>query len=187
MDCKFYDQDEMMRYMHVLYSTNKKVQERLMEVDDLDIGKAIKIAKAYETNLEQLKLITIRGLSDYAIVLMEERTKDCTHVNAVKSRCQSYTTLHVGRENLPLNYKVDTGSEIKVLPITTFGKLAESLTKRLKPTRARLTGYGGHEVPTTGTCRIECNIRDKTHSREFFIADTTSTHIIGFDSCRIIG
>ena len=75
MDCKFYDQDEMMRYILVLNSTNKKVQERLMEVDDLDIGKAIKIAKAYKTNLEQLKLISSRGPSDYA---MEERTKDCS-------------------------------------------------------------------------------------------------------------
>ena len=108
-------------------------------------------------------------------------------VNAVKSRGQPYTTLHVGRGNLPLHFKVDTCSEIKVLPITTFGKLPESLTKRLNPTHVRLRGYDGHEVPTACTCRMECNLRDKTHSREFFVADTTSTHIIGFDSCSIIG
>ena len=46
MDCKFHDQDEMLRDMLVLNSFNKKVQERLLEVDDLDIAKATKIAKA---------------------------------------------------------------------------------------------------------------------------------------------
>ena len=83
-------------------------------------------------------------------------------------------------------YPSSFGSEINVLPIT-FGKLVESLTKRLKPTRVRLTGYGSYEVPNTGTCHIECKPRDKMHSLEFFIADTTSTPIIGFDSYSAMG
>ena len=56
-DCEFHNQDEMIRGMIVLNSVNKKVQERLLETDDLDLSKALKIAKIHETNIEQLKLI----------------------------------------------------------------------------------------------------------------------------------
>ena len=48
----------MIRGMFVLNSVNKKVQERLLETDDLDLSKALKIAKIHETNIEQLKLIS---------------------------------------------------------------------------------------------------------------------------------
>ena len=59
--------------------------------------------------------------------------------------------------------------------------------KQLKPTQVRLTGYSGNVVPTTGTCRIECKLRDKPHTLELFIADTHATPILGFDSCRAMG
>ena len=38
-DCKFHDQDEMLSDMVVLNSANKKVQEGLLETDDLDLSK----------------------------------------------------------------------------------------------------------------------------------------------------
>ena len=44
--------------MIVLNSVNKKVQERLLETDYLDLSKALKIAKIHETNIEQTKLIS---------------------------------------------------------------------------------------------------------------------------------
>ena len=36
-DCEFHNQDEMIRDMMVLNSVNKKVQERLLETDDIDL------------------------------------------------------------------------------------------------------------------------------------------------------
>ena len=57
-DCEFHNQDEMIRDIIVLNYVNKKVQERLLETDDLDLSKALKIAKIHETNLEQMKLIS---------------------------------------------------------------------------------------------------------------------------------
>ena len=56
--CEFHNQDEMIRDMIVLNSVNKKVQERLLETDDLDLSKALKVAKIHETNIEQKKLIS---------------------------------------------------------------------------------------------------------------------------------
>ena len=54
INCKFHNQDEMIRDMIVLNSMNKKVQERLLETDDPDLSKALKIAKIHETNIEQM-------------------------------------------------------------------------------------------------------------------------------------
>ena len=48
----------MIRDMIVFNYVNKKVQERLLETDYLDLSKTLKIAKIHETNIEQMKLIS---------------------------------------------------------------------------------------------------------------------------------
>ena len=105
-------------------------------------------------------------------------------MNTVHSGGQPYATLHIGCDSVPMKFKVDTGAEIKVLPITAFDKFAEICMNRLKPTQVRLTGYSRNVVPTTGKCQIECKLREKPHTLEFFIADTNAMPILGFDSCR---
>ena len=50
-------------------------------------------------------------------------------VNVVKAWVQPYTTLHIGYDNVPIKFKVDTGAEVNLLPIT------ESRTKQLNPAR----------------------------------------------------
>ena len=100
----------------------------------------------------------------------QESTIGClaATMNTVHSGGQPYTTLHVGCDSVPMKFKVDTGAKINVIPITAFETLAESRMKQLKPTQVRLTGYNGNVVPTTGTCRIECKLRDKPHTLEVF-------------------
>ena len=265
----------------MLNSVNKKVQERLLETDDLDLSKALKIAKIHETNIEQMKLIsntdvhyvgsrrerkpatcqkpatrqrytappmrrtdgarpkTWRSpddakcsncgrihtkqtcpaqdetfhncgkLNHFAAMCRstvptqsaavrqgkrpqrvhaindadydtsdQESTIGCLSesVNTVHSGGQPYTTLHVGCDSVPMQFKVDTGAQINVIPITAFGTLADSCMKQLKPTQVRLMGYSGNVVPTTGTCRIACKLRDKPHTLEFFLSLTLAQH-----------
>ena len=74
--CEFHNQDEMIRDMIVLNSVNKKVQERLLETDDLDLSKALKIAKIHETNIEQMKLISN---TDVHYVGSRRERKPATH------------------------------------------------------------------------------------------------------------
>ena len=102
----------------------------------------------------------------------QESTIGClsASVNTVHSGGQPYTTLHVGCDSVPMKFKVDTGAQINVIPITAFDMLAESHMKQLKPTQVRLTGYSGNVVPTSGTCRIECKLREKPHTLEFFLS-----------------
>ena len=277
----------MIRDMIVLNSVNKMVQERLLETDDLDLSKALKIAKIHETNIEQMKLISntdvhyvgsrrerkpatrqmytappvrrtdgarpktwrspddakcsncgrihtrqtcpaqdetchncgklnhfaamcrstvptqseavrqrkssqrVHAINDAGYVTSdEESTIGClsASVNTVHSGGQPYTKLHVGCNSVSMKFKVDTGAQINVIPIAAFDTLAQSRMNQLTPTQLRLTGYNGNVVPTAGTYRIECKLRDKTHTLElFFIADTHATPILGFDSCRAMG
>ena len=108
-------------------------------------------------------------------------------MNTVHSGGQPYATLHVRCDSLPMKFKVYTGAEINVLPVTAFDNLTESCMNHLKPTQVRLTGYSGNVVPTIGTCQIECKLREKPHTLEFFIADIHATPILGFDSCIAMG
>ena len=85
-----------------------------------------------------------------------------------------------GCDSVPMKFKVETGAQINVIPITAFDTLADSHMNQLKPTQVRLTGYSGN----TGTCRIECKLREKPHTLECCIPDTHATPILGVDSCR---
>ena len=73
----------------------------------------------------------------------QESTIGClsASVNTVHSGGQPYTTLHVGCDSVPMKFKVDTGAQLNMIPITAFDTLAESRMKQLKPTQVRLTGY----------------------------------------------
>ena len=106
--------------------------------------------------------------ADYDM-LDQESTIGCltASVNAVNSGEQPYATLHVGGDCVPKKFKVDIGAEINVLPITAFDKLAESHMNCLKPTQVRLRGYNGNVVPNTGTCQIECKLRETPHTWGF--------------------
>ena len=72
----------------------------------------------------------------------QESTIGCltASVNTVHSGGQPYTMLHVGCDSVPMKFKVDTGAQINVIPITAFDTLAEIRMKQLKPTQVRLTG-----------------------------------------------
>ena len=61
-DCKFHDQDEMICDMLVLNSADKRVQEKLLEADHLDLSKAVKIATTHEINVEQMKLLSTHDI-----------------------------------------------------------------------------------------------------------------------------
>ena len=62
------------------------MQERLLETDDLDLSKALKIAKIHETNIEQMKLISN---TDVHYVGSRRERKPATH--------QMYAAPPVGR------------------------------------------------------------------------------------------
>ena len=78
-------------------------------------------------------------------------------MNTVHSGEQPYTTLHVGCDSVPMKFKVDTGAQINVIPITAFDTLAESRMIQLKPTQVRLTGYSGNVVPTLARVGLSAN------------------------------
>ena len=91
-DCEFHNQDEMIRDMIVLNSVNKKVQEQLLETDDLDLSKALKIAKIHETNIEQMKLISNTDV--HYVGSRRDRKPATRQMPATRQR---YTAPHVRR------------------------------------------------------------------------------------------
>ena len=58
-------------------------------------------------------------------------------------------------EGLTVPLKLDTGSDVNILPISYYKKLKRKL--EIKPIKMRLTSYNGDIIPTTGKIYITIN------------------------------
>ena len=82
-------------------------------------------------------------------------------------------------------YKLDTGAEANVLPVTVFNKL--SIRPSLQPTTTRLTAYGGSLISAIGTCELNCEINGNSHRIKFYVVDVDSQPILGLQDCDRFG
>ena len=109
---------------------------------------------------------------------------------------QAYATLKI--EPYPgistnLKGKIDTGSQGNILPLRTFAKLfPKRLNKAKEPTNITpcdtlLTAYNGTLIKQYGYITMPCTYKNQQASFRFYIADTTSAVIFGFDMCLQLG
>ena len=73
--------------------------------------------------------------------------------------------------------KIDSGSQVNILPRSTFQ--SPGIKCRLQKTPKRLTAYGGGNFKVGGYIRLDCTYNDKTISEEFYVAETKSSPIRG--------
>ncbi|XP_033763408.1 uncharacterized protein K02A2.6-like [Pecten maximus] len=68
---------------------------------------------------------------------------------------QAFYTLCVGPKNIPVRFKLDTGSQANTLPNSLFETLG--CQGRLKPSSEKLSSYSGHALDTLGICQLQCS------------------------------
>ena len=92
---------------------------------------------------------------------------------------ECHTSLQV--QNLTVRFKVDTGSQVNILPQAMYDKLS---TKPLmtKPV-TKLTSYSGGNLKVVGCTRLMCEHRQL----EFHIVDTTQDPILGLSASQELG
>lgn len=56
--------------------------------------------------------------------------------------------------NTKIAFKVDTGAEVNILPISKFKEL--DYNESLKKTNRGLKSYTGHNLKVIGTCQLKC-------------------------------
>ena len=93
---------------------------------------------------------------------------------ATNTKVQSdecYTTLDV--ENVPVKFKVDTGSQVNILPLHTFNDL--NTTSEITKSTTKLTSYSDNQLCVKGTACLKCEGQQIV----FYIVDTRQMPILG--------
>lgn len=82
-----------------------------------------------------------------------------------------------------IRFKLDTGADVNVLPLSYLNQIGIS-EKDLLTKTCKLTGYSGSNIKVVGSCNFKVQYRNKTYILEFIIADVTSPPILGRYTCE---
>ena len=109
---------------------------------------------------------------------------DSLFVGAVTSKTkvigdECHTSLQV--QNLTVHFKVDTGSQVNILPQVLYDKL--SPRPPLSKPVTKLTSYSGGNLKVVGCSRLEC----EHQQLDFNIVDTQQDPILGLSASQKLG
>lgn len=94
-----------------------------------------------------------------------------------------YENICIG--NRKVAFKVDTGSDVNILPIKFFQN--SNLNKNLENTKVVLTAYGGHKLFPIGILNLKIKFNEVECTERFIVVDTDSTPILGLNTCSKLG
>ena len=91
--------------------------------------------------------------------------------------------MEVGPSRKRLTFKVDTGSQVNILPYYAFQQLG--FKTALKPSNIRLSAYNGNPLHSKGTIKLTCMHAGTNHTGqvEFHVVNTQSSPLFGLKSC----
>lgn len=81
-----------------------------------------------------------------------------------------------------LNFKLDTGADVNVLPLKYLLKIGLKETDLLS-TNTKLTAYSGNTIQVLGKIYLRVSYKNKNYVLQFKIADVQSIPILGRDAC----
>lgn len=79
-----------------------------------------------------------------------------------------------------INFKLDTGAEVNVLPLQYLNKLKHV---QLKECLSRLEAYDGTQLKTVGVAEIICMSDNEISCQKFVVVETNSVPILGLKGC----
>lgn len=101
-------------------------------------------------------------------------------VNVIRNG-RAFVELSCKPNNTRVNFKIDTGSQVNILPANVFFTLKTNAP--LEQATSKLTTYNGHKLNTLGVCKIICCFGNKSQSLGFYVVETESPLILGLKSC----
>ncbi|XP_055923520.1 uncharacterized protein K02A2.6-like [Eupeodes corollae] len=127
-------------------------------------------------------------VSDVA-VLQEDDDYDSDElfIDAIKSYKSKNTcwTKSLTVENTEVIFKLDTGSQVNILPRKLFDKIRTQ--NRLKNYAVKLEAYGGFRLEVVGA--VECEVKDgnKKYNMQFVVVEKGCQALLGLESCMELG
>lgn len=80
-----------------------------------------------------------------------------------------------------IKFKLDTGSQVNIMPNDIFMKLSEQTRKetKLRQTDRKLVSYTNHNIKIRGICNLECSTKNGNKKLEFFIIEEKRQPLLG--------
>ncbi|CAB4013612.1 Transposon Ty3-I Gag-Pol, partial [Paramuricea clavata] len=87
--------------------------------------------------------------------------------------------------NKTIRIKLDSGAETNVLTKKDFEAAVPKRQRRskLKTSAAKLTAFGGHNIPVIGKCYLKCQYKGATEVLEFQVVETGKS-LLGCTNCK---
>lgn len=101
-------------------------------------------------------------------------------INSVKNQwCHTLVINEV-----PVSFKMDSGSDINVLPYNNYLEICPDARVKLQPFSHKVKAYGGIEMDVKGLVSLECKPENRSPVRlEFIVIDSESQPLLSLDTC----
>lgn len=106
-------------------------------------------------------------------------------ITAAMTDGKVFTNIAVGPVHKKTSLKIDSGSKVNILPLSTFQGLG--IKHALKPSKTKLYAYAKTQLKCLGTVMLRCSHDSFSSDVEFHIVETSSTPLFGLTSCIDFG
>lgn len=90
-------------------------------------------------------------------------------------------------ENVKINFKLDTGSHVNILPLVDLKKMNIDFNANLKETKVILEAFGGFKLKPIGMINLVCCHGNLMKKFNFIVLDGDVKPILGLEGCVELG
>lgn len=106
--------------------------------------------------------------------------------NVINSQpCSKSWVEKVKLEDKYVNFKIDTGAEVNILPYKIFKRINQQF--KIQKTKNRLEVYGGGKMIPFGIVSLICNYKNKSLLTDFYITDCDAQPLLSLNTCESLG
>ena len=89
---------------------------------------------------------------------------------------QAFATVNIGQKKTPIKFKIDTGLQVNIIPLSTFREL--NIKHLLLPPETQLSSYTGNPLNVRGTINLNCRYKAKQMKTLFYVVETGRTPLM---------
>ena len=102
--------------------------------------------------------------------------QNSAHINQIKNE-NSDLPITLPSNGIPVSYKIDTGAQCNVIPLTILKKFDPE--PDLCPVNIKLCGYNNSKIPVLGECSLTLKHKKAHFDVLFIVVDSKSVPILG--------
>ena len=89
---------------------------------------------------------------------------------------QAFASVNIGPKKTPIKFKIDTGSQVNIIPLSNFREL--NIKHPLLPPETQLSSYTGNPLNVRGTINLNCRYKAKQIETLFYVVETSRTPLM---------